>query len=188
IGERRAADHFAPPSSHVGLAMVTPYQGFAHWRILPGWVDETARQRGGAWHDCRLVLRLYDVSYIPFNRLHAHQMYAHPLPSLCGQRFFKLPRPGTWQLAEVGFVLRNGEFIPAARSEPVPFAPDAPSPRGGHTALLVNGNGRAEEIGNVWEQERILWERRQPRLRQPLRIAPVPFRSLATGPGRGPAP
>jgi glycogen(starch) synthase len=179
IGERRAADHFTPPASHVGLAMVTPYQGFAHWRILPEWVDATARQRGSAWHDCRLVLRLYDVSYIVFNGLNAHQIHDHPLPSLCGQRFFKLSRPGTWQLAEVGFVLRNGEFIPAARSQTVSFAPDSPSPRGGQTALLVNG--RVEEIGNVWEQERILWERRQPRLRQPLRIAAFAFASLATG-------
>ena len=33
------------------------------------------------------------------------------LPHLCGQLFFHLPKPGTWQLAEVGFLLRNGEFM-----------------------------------------------------------------------------
>src|SRR5262249_51509137 len=48
IGEERPADAFVPAENHVGLATVTPRQGFAHWRIRPEWVDETARQRGSA--------------------------------------------------------------------------------------------------------------------------------------------
>src|SRR4051812_30153782 len=66
IGERRAAEAHQPAVNHVGLAMVAPYQGFAHWRIRQEWVDGIAQERGGAWHHCRLVLRLYDVSYIIF--------------------------------------------------------------------------------------------------------------------------
>ncbi len=116
IAEARPADAYVPAENHVGLAAVTPTQGFAHWRIRPEWVDETARRRGGAWHNCRLVLRIYDVSCIHFNGLNAHRIQDEPLPGLCGQRFFHLPRPGTSQLAEVGFVLRSGEFLPAARS------------------------------------------------------------------------
>src|SRR5262249_35973993 len=130
---------------------------------------------------CRLVLRLYDVSFLQFNGFNAHRMEDHTLPSLCGQLCFKLPRPGTWQIGEVGFLLRSGEFIPAARSQSVPFAPDSASPRGGHGALLVTEPGQVEEVGNLWEQERILRERRQPRLRQPLRTAAFAFGSLATG-------
>jgi glycogen(starch) synthase len=181
IGERRAADSYTPPTNHAGLAMVTPSQGFVHWRILQEWVDQTARERGPAWQDCRLLLRLYDVSFIEFNGLNAHRIQDHTLPGLCGQFFFKLTRPGTSQLAEVGFLLRNGEFIPAARSQAVSFPGETSSSRGGQTALLVKGPGRVEEIGNVWEQERILRERRQPKLRQPLRIAAFAFASLATG-------
>jgi glycosyltransferase involved in cell wall biosynthesis len=185
IGAERPADAYCPPDNHVGLAMVTPYQGFAHWRIQSGWVDQTAWQRGAAWHNCRLVLRLYDVSYIHFNGFNAHQIHDEPLPGLCGQRFFRLPRPGTWQLAEVGFLLRSGEFIPAARSQGVPFPPDAASAHGGQAALLVDGRGR-EDVGNVWDQERILRERRQPNLRRPLRIAA--FTCAAPGNGHdGPA-
>jgi glycosyltransferase involved in cell wall biosynthesis len=104
-----------------------------------------------------------------------------PIDSLCGQRFFRLPRPGTWQLAEVGFVLRDGEFIPAARSVVVPFSPHAPSPHGGHAALLVDSRRRVEEIGNLWDQEKILRERRKPKLRQPLRIASFALAAKATG-------
>src|SRR5712691_8167828 len=61
IGEKRPTDTYVPSGNHAGLGMVSPYRGFAHWRILPDWIDRTARQRGDAWHDCRLVLRLYDV-------------------------------------------------------------------------------------------------------------------------------
>src|SRR3954452_25391453 len=59
IGERRPAEAHSPTEGHVGLAAVTPYEGFAHWRMLPEWVDHVARQRGHAWHHCRPVLRLY---------------------------------------------------------------------------------------------------------------------------------
>jgi glycogen(starch) synthase len=161
--------------------MVSPCQGFAHWRIPGEWVDRTARGRGGAWHHCRPVLRLYDVSYLEFNGFNAHSMADHTLPGLCGSMFVKLSRPGTWQLAEVGFLLRSGEFIPAARSQPVPFAPDAPSGRRGAAALFVQGPGRVEEVGNVWDQERVVRERRRPRLRAPLRLAAFAFASLETG-------
>lgn len=181
VGEQKPAEHYAPPHNHVGLAMISPSDGFAHWRIRHEWVEETARQRGGAWHHCRLVLRLYDVSYIQFNGFNAHAMFDVPLQGIVGQHMFKVGRPGTWQLAEVGFVLRNGEFLPAARSHVVQFPRDCPSPRTDHAALYVDRKRRLEPIGNIWDQERILEERRKPRLRQPLRIASLALESLATG-------
>jgi len=181
IGEKRPTESYTPATSHVGLAVVTPAQGFAHWRVLPVWVEHTARQKGDAWHRCRFVLRLYDVSFIEFNGLNAHQMRDLDLPGLSGDFFFKLPRPGTWQLAEVGFLLRSGEFLAAARSQAVSFPPDAASGRGSHAAILVDANGRIEEIGNLWDQDRILRERRQPRLRKPLRSAAFAFASPGSG-------
>src|SRR3954454_21720120 len=60
IGEHRAAHSFLPTENHVGLAQVTPYQAFAHWRIRQEWIDESSRRRGPSWSDCRLILRLYD--------------------------------------------------------------------------------------------------------------------------------
>jgi hypothetical protein len=181
IGERRPADAYTPPDNHVGLAPVNPYQGFAHWRIRQQWVDETAWHRGNAWRDCRLVLRLYDVSYLQFTGLNAHSMRDHTLPCLCGQMFFKLTRPGTWQLAEVGFLLRSGEFVPAARSHSIPFPADAAAARSGHEALLHHPRTGLEHVGNVWDQAKILDERRRPRLRQPLRSAAFAFAARETG-------
>jgi glycogen(starch) synthase len=182
ISERNQAGAYVPPGNYVGLAMVTPCQGFAHWRIHQDWVDQTAWQRGQAWHHCRLVLRLYDVSHIHFNGFNAHQIHDHTLPQLSGRSFFfTLPRPGTSQLAEVGFLLGSGEFIPAARSGVVFFAPDAGSPRHDPGGLLVDEELGVQTIDNVWEQERILHELRQPRLRHPLRIALFAFASRVSG-------
>ena len=187
VGERRAAESYVPSESHVGLAPVSPGEGFAHWRILDSWVNGTARARGDAWRDCRLVLRLYDISFIEFNGLNAHSLHDYPLPALSGRTFFKQQRPAATQLGEVGFLLRNGEFIPAARSRATPFPPPGPSPHGGHAGLYVDGRGRVEEIGNVWDQERILTERRRPRLRGGLRTAAFAWASSAVGHGGAPA-
>jgi glycosyltransferase involved in cell wall biosynthesis len=171
VGERRLAEAYCAPGNHVGLASVAPHQGFAYWRIHLGWAEQAAREKGGAWHHCRPVLRLYDVSCILFNGFNAHHVQDHTLPSLCGQMFFRGPRPGSAQLAEVGFLLRGGEFVPAARSAVVAFARDTVCANGSHAALLVDGGGRVEEVANVWEQAAVLRARRQPRLRAPLRIA-----------------
>ncbi|MHB1421881.1 MAG: glycosyltransferase [Gemmataceae bacterium] len=171
INEQRPAEAYAPSAHHVGLAAVAPNQGFAHWRILPEWVEGTARRRGGAWHQCRLILRLYDVSYIQFTGFNAHHLQDESLPSLCGQRFFQLPRRGTAQIGEVGFLLRGGEFIPAARSQTVQFGRDVGSPNRDQTALYVSESGRIEPAGAIWEQANFLRERRRPKLRKPLRIA-----------------
>lgn len=181
IGERRPADRWAPREGHVGLAMVHPTRGFVFWRVKPDWVEQVARARGGAFDGSRLVARLYDVSYVHFTGLNAHRIQDHDLPGLSGQFFFDLAAPGSWQIAEVGFLLRNGEFVPAARSVVVPFAPDAPSRRGGHEALLTYRPGHVEHVGNVWDQENILRERRKPRLRQPLRLLALSFSSRAGG-------
>ncbi len=181
IGEQRLVDSYQPTENHVGLGMVAPYFAFAHWRIRDDWVERTRRTKGDAWNNCRLVLRLYDVSYIQFNGFNAHRIMDVGLPGLCGHFQVKLPRPGTWELGEVGFLLRNGEFVPAARSTVTPCAPDGASSRGSHEALLVTPTGRVEPVGSVWDQERILRERRRPRLRTPLRIAAFSFASGATG-------
>jgi glycogen(starch) synthase len=181
IGEQRRADAHDPAANHIGLAMVSPCQGFVHWRMTKSWVDETARGRGPAWDQCRPIVRIYDVSYIEFNGFNAHSFQDHTLGGLCGQLFFRLSRPGTTQLAEVGFLLRHGEFIPAARSRTTAFAPDAPVSKSGQDGLLVNPDGRVEAIGNVWDQERVLSERRRPRLRSRLRIAALALESLHSG-------
>jgi glycogen synthase len=170
VSQRKPAESFTPPGNHAALAMVNPCRGLAHWRIAHEWIEETRRRRAGDWHNCRMVLRLYDVSYITFNGLNANRIQDHPLPCICGQMFFQLPHAGTWQLGEVGFVLRTGEFIPAARSQTVSFPRASASSHGAQDALLVEEGLRCEPVGNLWDQEHFLKERRTPKLRHPLRI------------------
>jgi len=181
IGVRRPTELYTPPHNHVGVAMVHPFQGFAHWRILPKWIDDTAWSRGEGWFHCRLILRLYDVSFITFNGFNAHRIQDVDLPAITGSVFFNLPRPGTFQLGEVGFLLRGGEFIPAARSHVTAFANDAVSPRHDHSALLVDDKLHIEEVGNLWEQDRVLQERRKPKLRPGLRLAAFTFEAPVCG-------
>ncbi len=171
IGERKPADAFAPTANHAALAMVSPRRGFVHWRILHDWIQQTRCRRGDSWNHCRMILRLYDVSCIIFNGLNAHRIQDYVLPSICGHLYFDLPNAGTWQLAEVGFLLRSGEFISAARSQTVFFARASASPHCGQEALLVDDNLRQERIASLWDQENVLKERRKPKLRKPLRIA-----------------
>jgi glycosyltransferase involved in cell wall biosynthesis len=183
IGEKKPAEWYTPTAHHCALISVNAYQGFAHWRIRQEWVDQLARSRGEGWNQCRMVLRLYDVSYITFNGFNAHRIQDESIGHLAGHRFFTLPRPGTWQLAEVGFLFRNGEFVPAARSQAVQFPRDAVSHQHSHAALLVDDTGRIEEIGNLWEQDRVLQERRKPKIRGGLRIAAFAFAGPDAGPG-----
>jgi glycosyltransferase involved in cell wall biosynthesis len=181
VGALRPVDAYAPVGNHVGLAVVDPYHGFVHWRLLHSWVEQTAGRRGDAWRDCRMVVRLYDVSLIKFTGLNAHSFFDHRIEHLAGHLFFKVPRPGTWQLAEVGFVLRNGEFIPAARSHTTAFAADAVSHHVSQAALLVDDRLRKEEIGSLWEQGRVLAERARPKLRPNLRLASFAWEAPVRG-------
>jgi glycosyltransferase involved in cell wall biosynthesis len=181
IGENRPAEAYHPAVNHVGLAMVTPSQGFAHWHILHDWVDGLAREKGPAWQHCRLILRLYDVSYIEFDGMNAHRLRDYQLSGLSGQMSVSGLPAGTWQLGEVGFLLRSGEFLAAARSPVVAFPRTAGAPQHSNAGLYISSRGRVEEIGNVWEQEHILRERARPQLRQPLRIAAFSFAAQALG-------
>lgn len=181
IGEQHSLGRFCPPNNFVGLAMVHPVQGFAYWRLLPEWIDQVRQSRVHRWDGSRPILRLYDVSYLEFTGLNAHRIQDEPLPCLAGSRFFNLPRSGTWQIGEIGMLLRDGEFVPAYRSQAIPFAPDSPSRNGGSEALLVTGPRKIESVANIWDAEHELRERCRPRLRHPLRIAALALASRHSG-------
>ncbi|HYF47924.1 MAG TPA: DUF4912 domain-containing protein, partial [Planctomycetota bacterium] len=181
IGEKGPALSYVPPDSHTAIAFVHPRQGFVHWRIKQDWIDRIAREKGNGWHRSRMVVRVYDVTNIIFTGLNAHRFFDLSINSLTGQLFFGLPQGGTSQLAEAGFVLANGEFIAAARSQTVQFPPDGVSSRTDHAALMVDEKLRVETVANLWEQEAFLTERKKPKLRRGLRVAMFAFESEASG-------
>jgi glycosyltransferase involved in cell wall biosynthesis len=181
IGEARASEKYTPGRNHASLAMVAPKAAFAYWRITPEWVEAAQRQRGAAWDGCRLVLRLYDVTCLIFNGFNAHRMQDVLLHRLAGQVFCGLPRAGTSQLGEVGFLLRSNEFVPAARSQAVLFARDSAAPQTDNAALLVDENLQIQHVPNVYEQESAVREHRRPKLRKPVRFAVLAFEAAALG-------
>ncbi|MFH0939761.1 MAG: glycosyltransferase [Planctomycetota bacterium] len=184
IGERHAVATFMPTTNHVALTYVSPTQGFAHWRILSAWVDQLSQQRGEVWRQCRMILRLYDVSCIEFNGFNAHRIQDAPINKLAGQCFFNLPQAGSFQLAEVGFLLRSGEFIPAARAQGAQFPPAGVCRHNSQAALLVDDRLHIEEVASIWEQELFLENKRQPKVRKGLRIATFAFEAQSLG-GQG---
>ena len=46
ISEQHPADRFQPTSNHIALAMVDPFNGFVHWRVLHSWVEQNSGWRG----------------------------------------------------------------------------------------------------------------------------------------------
>lgn len=183
IGEAKPAEKYQPAGNHVSISMVHPRQGFAHWRIRQEWIDKVSKEKGGAWNNCRLIIRLYDTTNIEFNGFNAHHIQDMVLPAICGHFLFGFGRPGSTQVAEVGFHLKNGEFIPAARSQFTRFAPEGVSGRSDHSALHVDANLKSHAVPNLWEKDAFLKEKRRPRLRKPLRIATLAYESAALGHG-----
>jgi glycosyltransferase involved in cell wall biosynthesis len=181
VGEKKPLDSFMPTDAHAALAFVNPKQGFVHWRLKHDWIEKVSREKGGAWDKCRMVVRVYDVTNIIFNGLNAHKQFDMPIGALTGHMLFNVARGGTSQIAEVGFVLRNGEFIAGARSAAIQFPPEGVSSRADHTALLVDDELRVETVANLWEQEAFLTERRKPKLRRGLRVAIFAFDAEAVG-------
>lgn len=175
IGSRRPHATYVCPDNYVNLCAVGPGEAFLTWRLQQSWGQETAAKKGNLFHGARLVLRLYDVSFIEFNGFNAHRMRDIVVDSLSGERLVPLPLSGTMQLAELGYLLPKGEFVPAARSTVTAFPSASVSNQHDVAALYVDERLLPEPVASPWEGASFLRERRKPRLRQGLRIAMLSF-------------
>lgn len=180
IGSRRSHANYVCPDSYVNVCAVSPGEAFLVWRLQPAWIEATAERKRGAWNGARLVIRLYDVSYIHFNGFNAHRMRDVGIDAASGERLVPLPLAGTTQLAEIGYLLRSGEFVPGARSTAVCFPSATVSANHDVAALYVDDRLRPEPVASPWEGASYLRERSKPRLRAGLRIAMLSFQA---GPG-----
>ncbi len=176
IGSRESYARFAWNRSYVSIAVVTPKRGFASFRVPDHWIREHTEKAPNEWNLGRLVLRIYDITYIEFNGFNAHRIIDIPIPS-AGHCFFNLPHAGTVQLAEVGMLLASGEFVPAARSGAVHFPPDGASEKSDLTALYVYQNTPPEPVASPWDADSYLRNRLQIRLCRTLRIGVLSFES-----------
>jgi glycogen synthase len=181
IAAAHPQDAYAPAVNYVTLAMAGPRQGLATWRVLPNWIQSTGEKHGDAWNQRRLVLRLYDVTLVKFDGFNAHRIVDLALDSFAGERLFGLDAAGTVELAEVGFLLPHGEFVPAARSQPVQFPSGAAAAEYDPSALFVDAELRPEPVPTPWESGRWLKRHGLPELRSRLRVAVCAFESSAVG-------
>lgn len=181
IGERRAHSRYVCPDTYLNLCVASPGQAFVVWRVQPGWVESTARSKGRQWDGARLLVRMYDVSFIEFNGFNAHAMRDIPVDDLKGERLLSFPLSGTTQIAEVGFLLRHGEFVPAARSHAVHFPSLTVSSRHDNAALFVDDRLLPEPVPSPWEAAAFMRERTRPRLRKGLNVALLSFQAQAMG-------
>ncbi len=174
-------DQYAPVESYVTLAMAGPRQGLVTWRVLPSWVQHSGATRGDKGNHHRLTLRLYDVTLLDFDGHNAHRIVDIPLDDFSGERIIGLDAAGTVELAEVGFVRTDGEFLPAARSRLVHFPSGAVAPEYDPSALFVDAELRPEPVPTPWEASHYLRRRGAAKLRSQLRIALCAFESSAIG-------
>ncbi len=180
ISARRAHEAWACTRGYINLLVVSPTEAFFAWRLQPAWVSETEARYSQSWSGSRLVIRLYDVSYILFNGLNAHKMRDVNVDGLTGERPVSMPLGGTFQLAEIGFVLRTGEFVAAARSLTAHFPSAAVSSQEGAQALYVDDRLAPEPVRSPWESKAYLEERHKPRLRS-LTVGLLSFESFWSG-------
>lgn len=175
IGSRRSHAKYVCPDSYVNLCAVSPGEAFAVWRLQPAWVHATAERKREVWQGARLVIRLYDVSFIEFNGFNAHRIRDVGIDGLAGERLMSFPLSGTTQLAEIGYLLRHGEFVPGARSCATVFPAMTVSASHDVSALYVDDRLAPEPVASPWEGASYLRERSKPRLRKGLRIAMLSF-------------
>lgn len=181
LGELRSGDSFLPAICHCALSFVAPRQAFVHFRILASWIDTTAASRGNDWRNCKMLVRLYDVTDVDFNGFNAHAILNTQIQHISAHAFIPLPRSGRMWMAEVGFELSNREFIAAARSQFCLAPSEAPSGRAGTDALYVDSQFNVEPAGSVFDQGAFLEERNRPKMRGQLHIAHFVLEASALG-------
>ncbi len=69
------------------------------------------------------VLRVYDVTYIIFNRNNAHKSWDYELNADTRNYYINVPFADASYIAEIGYIDEKGEFIPVLRSNSVHTPP-----------------------------------------------------------------
>jgi len=98
------------------LMPVIPGRIFAIWNIAPSTIERIRTSCGNAWHGCRPVLRVYDVTLIDFDGKNAHVWFDVDVGSCSGNYYLNIGWSERNAVAEMGFRLTTGAFHPASRS------------------------------------------------------------------------
>ncbi len=88
---------------------INPYWYYLYWDFSPS--NSTFVQTIG-----RIVLRVYDVTFIEFDGTNAHRTFEIPLSHGVRNYYINLPMPGAHYLAEIGYYDESGQYRSLLRS------------------------------------------------------------------------
>lgn len=165
-------------SDFAAIGVVHPRLGYLTWHIQESTVEDLKNRVGhDRFHDCALVIRVYDVTDIEFDGFNAHSMFDIQVHSLHGSHYLHIDRLERHLLAEVGFRLTDHAFFAMARSNTRWFDRSRPSGRFQLDGLYVGRDyQRVFPIENVMDApvyERLNYELQDYRRERPLRVAMV---------------
>lgn len=116
-----------PTTDQLALYMVHPRLALIHWHIGEGSIETLRARLGGGFHNCRFIVRVYDVTDVIFDGHNAHASFDIEAQGLSGNHYFGIGKTARNYLAHAGMRCSDGSFHPLAQSETVLFDREGPS-------------------------------------------------------------
>ncbi len=139
-------------ADQVSISMVRPHLGYICWHVAAESIAVLRQQAEDAFHDARVIVRIYDVTDILFNGRNAHMFFDIEAGSPEGSYYFPVDRTGRNYLAEAGLRSGSGLFHPLARSGTAFFDRDRPSGNYQAGGLFVGrGMERIFPVENIFD-------------------------------------
>jgi hypothetical protein len=111
----------------VTAMVVDPETLFVYWEATDDGIATARRGLGAGAADPWLSLRVYDVTGRLFDGTNAHSYFDHRVERTDRQYFFRLGRPTSTAIVELGMKSREGYFVRIARSGRADFPRREPS-------------------------------------------------------------
>ena len=147
------------------LQVRDPWWIHAYWEVVGETQNRLKRQLGEMFFSAKMVLRVYDVSYIIFDGTNAHKFFDIEIKPEANNWYIDTAGPGRSWCVDIGLRLTNGQFIMMARSNTVYTPTEGPSWVTDEEWMVPDdmfarlygmgfGLGRSSPVGKAW-QERI---------------------------------
>ncbi|MBI5145502.1 MAG: DUF4912 domain-containing protein [Candidatus Omnitrophica bacterium] len=105
-------------SDRIVLATRDPWWIHAYWEVAEAGIDNLKNKLGQEFVDAKMILRVYDVSYLIFNGSNANSFFDIEIEHRIGNWYIQVS-PGRSWCVDIGFRLKNGKFIMLCRSNTV---------------------------------------------------------------------
>ena len=145
------------------LQVRDPWWLHSYWELTPETIDGLRRRLGDSFRGSRMVLRVYDVSYIIFDGKNANSYFDIEVDPQATSWYIDTKGPGRSWCVELGFRLANGDFVALLRSNTVHTPIDGPSWITDEEWMIPDdvfarlygmgfGLGQSSPVGKVWQE------------------------------------